>query len=431
MLSKLILLIKVFLSKKIVKSSGIYLLSNLISASVPFLVLPILTQYLSNEDYGITFMFYTVCTFLFPFVGASTLGYITLRYDVPKERLAEIIASCFFILIGSTILVGFGIYGLRFYLSELTGMPTEWLWHILVNSVAQYIVNISLYLCMMHKKEIKYAFFQIGQTIINVSLTLIFIVLLKYNWVGRVFAMNSAVVVAALFSIFYLYKENLIHINFSRKTIKETLTFGLSLIPHFVGSLFINMLGRFFIAKYVNIAEAGIYAVAVQLGMAIYLLTSSVNNAFTPWLFENLKANKEEFKIQIVKFTYKYFAVLTFVAFIYLLVMHFLFPFMVGEKFALAEKYLWIIVWGHVFQGFYFMVATYIFYSEKSHIIAWITFSNGILSFILNYFLVRSYGVGGAAISFVITWVSFFVCTWFLSQKIYPMPWNIKTLFKK
>jgi Na+-driven multidrug efflux pump len=49
-----------------------------------------------------------------------------------------------------------------------------------------------------------------------------------------------------------------------------------------------------------------------------------------------------------------------------------------------------------------------------------------LLSFLLNYFLIKRFDIIGAAYAMVLVWFLFFIFSWIISNKIYPMPWSLK-----
>ena len=53
------------------KTASIYTISKFINSAIPFFLLPILTRYLTAEEYGKLSMFNATVSFLIPFVGMS------------------------------------------------------------------------------------------------------------------------------------------------------------------------------------------------------------------------------------------------------------------------------------------------------------------------------------------------------------------------
>jgi len=79
-----------------------------------------------------------------------------------------------------------------------------------------------------------------------------------------------------------------------------------------------------------------------------------------------------------------------------------------------------------LFQGFYFMVTNYIFYSKKTYVLSIITITSVIFISILNYFLILKIGILGSAYAMLSIWIFQFLIVFCFSNKIYPMPWRIR-----
>ena len=99
---------------------------------------------------------------------------------------------------------------------------------------------------------------------------------------------------------------------------------------------------------------------------------------------------------------------------------------MVGEKFISAGQFIIWITLGGAFQGMYYMVTNYIFYVQKTHLLAWVTFLTAFINLISSYFLISWNGSIGAAQGTMIAFLLSFLLTWFLSAKVYKMPWSLQ-----
>jgi O-antigen/teichoic acid export membrane protein len=69
------------------------------------------------------------------------------------------------------------------------------------------------------------------------------------------------------------------------------------------------------------------------------------------------------------------------------------------------------------------MVTNYIVYAKKTFYLAWSTFSSSLITVALNFVLIKKFGAIGASISNAIGFTILFFMTWFLSIKVYKMPW--------
>ena len=173
----------------------------------------------------------------------------------------------------------------------------------------------------------------------------------------------------------------------------------------------------------IGIEETGVYTVAYQIGSVLGVVTSSFNNAYVPWLFTKLKAGIYDDKIKIVKFTYAYFAILLLIAVTSAYLLPWFISIIAGKAFESAGSYTFWIVLGYAFNGMYFMVTGFVFYTKKTGLLSKVTFFVAIVNFPLCYFLLKSLGTVGAAISMTIVFGLSFILTWVLSARVFPMPW--------
>jgi len=414
---------------KLFKNTFIYTGSNVINKTIPFFLLPIMTRYLTPTDYGIVATFNVLLAVMIVFVGLSMHGAINVNFfKLNKDEHKKYIGNVFSILFSSFVLVFIIVYILKSYFSFFSKFPENWIPYIVVAALFQSIFAITLVLWQVEQKSLPYGLFQISRTILNVSLSVVFVVLLCWGWQGRILGVIITSVIFGLLSIFIIYKREYIKFSFSKKYIKDALFFGIPLIPHALGGWITTGVDRIFINSMVGVAETGIYTVGYQVGMIIGLLAHSFNLAWFPFLFEKLKENNYSTKVKIVKFTYLYDVCLIFAALALSFIAPYFLKFLVSKNFYFAYKYVLWIALGYAFQGMYFMVVNYIFYVKKTYILAWITFTSAGINIILNYFFIKANGAIGAAQATTITFFVKFIMVWILSTKVYQMPWNLRKI---
>jgi len=292
---------------KLFKNSLVYTGTNVINKAIPFFLLPVMTRYLTPSDYGIVATFNVLMAIMVVFVGLSMHGAINVNFfKLNKNELKEYIGNVFSILFSSFALVLIIVYILKSNFSFLTKFPENWIPFIVIIALFQSIFAITIGLWQVEQKSLPYGLFQISITILNVSLSVVFVVLLGWGWQGRILGEVIASVIFGLLSILVIYKREYIKFSLNKKYIKDALFFGIPLIPHALGGWIITGIDRIFINSMVGVAATGIYTVGYQVGMIIGLLAHSFNLAWSPFLFEKLKKNNYTTKLKIVKFTYLY-----------------------------------------------------------------------------------------------------------------------------
>lgn len=392
-------------------------------------MLPILTRYLSPKDYGIVAMFQVLVYLIAPFTGLSIHGAVSVKYfDRENTDIPKYIGNCFLILFTSSILVGLVFLGLSGPISKLASFPVNWLWAVIVVSFGQFVSQMVLILWQVRIQPLFYGRYQIAQTITNIGLSMVLVINFGLTWKGSILGQAIAGVIFAIIGLMVLKKGKSIDFTYKKDYLTNALKFGIPLIPHALGGFLMTMTDRIFITNMVGINETGIYAVGYQVGLIIGLLENSFNQAWVPWLFSRLKENNENRKRQIVKLTYVYFASILVLALLLSFGAPHLLKYLVGPKFAGANKYIiWIAV-GYAFNGMYKMVTNYIFYAEKTYVLAWLTLIFASLNVGFYYIFISKNGAIGAAQATTLAFVLKFIVTWMLSSRIFPMPWNLKDI---
>lgn len=407
--------------------SAVYLLSNILNAIIPFALLPILTRYLSPEEYGQVAMFQTLLGMLIAFIGLSMAGAAGRKfYDghLGKDDLAEFIGACLQILLITSFMSLIVFVVFNKHLSEWLGLDSKWILLAVLVTAANVVIQLRLGQWQVRKQAFKYGVLQISRSLLDFVLSLGLVVVLLQGAEGRISAQIVAAGIFAMVALWLLKRGNLLKFfSWRPDYIREALRFGVPLIPHVGGAFLLVSVDRFVINSELGLAQTGIYMVAVQFAAALSLLFDAVNKAYVPWLFERLKRDQEHEKRQIVRYTYGWYVLILCGAALAFIVGPWLVTFVAGEEYARAGDVIGWLALGHVFSGMYLMVTNYIFYSKRTGLLSLVTIVSGLINVALLFVLVSRYGLEGAAYSFSIAMATRFLLTWLVAQKRHPMPW--------
>lgn len=413
------------LRSKLFGNAAIYLGANILNAGIPFLLLPILTRVLTPADYGTVAMFGVVLSVLGAFTGLSVHGAVGVRYfQMERKELAEYVGACVGILVISTSVLFLLVAVFGSWLAGVSGVPSDWLLVAVVLSGFQFLGNIRLSLWLVSGEAKKYGAFQITQSLLNAAVSLVLILMVGMAWEGRVLGQSLAVILFGIIALWWLLRDSLLRFSGGwRAHSRDALKFGVPLIPHVIGGLLIVAADRFVIVRLLDVAQAGIYMVALQVGQALGLVTESFNKAYAPWFMKNLSKPTEALRITIVRGTYLYFVLVLAAATAFGLLTPLFLGFLVGESFRAAGELVIYITLGFAFGGCYYMVTNYVFFESKTTVLALVTFVSGLVNIPLMFILVGHNGIAGAGQAFMLTHALSFIGTWWLAQKLHPMPW--------
>jgi O-antigen/teichoic acid export membrane protein len=407
--------------------ASIYIVSNIVNACVPFLLLPVLTRHLDPSEYGKIAMFQVLLGAVGALVGLSVDGAASRKYfdrGLSARDARHFIASCLQILVASSGVVLAGTFVFRVAISNLLDLPEKWvLWAVIV-SAGSALIQIRLGQWMVRRQAIRYGSLQVGQSVLNVSLSLILVVLLHWGADGRIMGQSLSILAFAVVAFALMYRDRLLSFLVWRPDyLREALSFGLPLVPHIAGIYLLSTVDRLVVNSKLGLAEAGIYVVAVQLSTAMALVFDAINKAYVPWLYDQLKAEVAERKRQIVRFTYAWYAAIASGVALAFLVGPALVSRVVGDQYAGAGQLIGWLCLGQGLSGMYLMVTNYVFYSKRTGLLSAVTIFSGVLNVGLLLLLVESQGLAGAAIAYSIAMGVRFLLTWWVAQRRYPMPW--------
>ena len=415
------------MSKKLFKNSFIFILGDVLNKFVPFFMLPILTRYLTPEDYGIISIFTVTISILAVFVGLSVHGAINVNFfKLKKDNLKEYIGNTMIILNISMILVFILVFIFAPYIVERLKIEKEWLFIAVILAFAQFLTTINMLLWTAEQRPKPYSIYQVSQTLVTTSLSLILVVGFSMGWKGQLLAMTMSILVFSIISFTFIVKRGYLLFKVNKEYIEDALKFGIPLIPHALGNWVITGADRIMLVSLVGTMATGIYTVGYQFGLIIGVIVSAFNKAWSPYLFKILSSSPTEIeKLKIVKFTYFYFVfILTFSLF-FSYVANLFIPYFLGEKFIQSSQYVIYFAFAFAFNGMYLMITNYIFYEKKTHILASLTFFTAILHMVLLYLLINLNGAIGAGQATLISFIISFILSWILSGRVYSMPWNI------
>ena len=157
------------LQNKFSKSALIYTISTFCNSLVPFLILPVLTRYLSTEEYGIISMFNATVSFIVPFVS---MGFSTaIQRKLVEGRTStdgEYLFNGYMTIIVSELIVAGGIYIFRVFFEGITGIPGFFLIDVILLCASTAITDAVLAVLQIKERPGMFGILQNSAKFLNV-----------------------------------------------------------------------------------------------------------------------------------------------------------------------------------------------------------------------------------------------------------------------
>lgn len=386
------------LRSTLLRSSAAYAGSNLLNRAVPFLLIPVLTRYLSPEDVGITAMYVAAVGLAAPLVGLSTDAAIGRRFfDRDQIDFPRYVATCLWlVLVTGTVLTGV-LALLAEPLAPLLAVPAGWIWTIAAVAAGRYLVAVALGMWQVRQRPGPYALFSFALTVLGLGISVWLVVARGWGWRGRAVGEIASQLLLGTTGLLLLLRAGWVRGGVDRGYLRDALKYGGGLIPHVYGGLLIVTTDRLFLTHMVGVEETGLYVVGIQVAMLIGVAQQSFNQAWAPWLFGVLKANRPGTLRRVRAVTRVYNVVILAGAAALAALAPWLLGWLVGPEFRGASQFVLWLALASAFEGMYKMVVNQIFYTGKTHWLAWITFGTGVANVGLNWLLISLNGAVGAA----------------------------------
>ena len=403
--------------------ASVYMLANVLRAVVPFALLPILTRYLTPEEYGFVAMFQVLVGFIGPLVGLNVHGAVQRRYyDRDGTDLPAYIGSSLAILFGSASAVAAALLVVGPWIGNLASLPTAWIWGVLVTALFQFLVQIRLVMWQSQVRPWLYGTFQVLLTVFDLAVSLWLVVRLGWGWEGRVTGMIVTYGVFGSLGLGMLAWDGWIKWRPRRDYMRNALQFGVPLVPHMFAAFALTATDQLFITNMLGVDDTGIYLVASQAAGAIGLMAVSANKAWTPWIFERLGRTEESLG-SVVRVMCMAFFVIAAGVLILSVAAPLLLSVYVGKSFQSASQYISLLAIGQGFQAAYLVIVGVLFYAERTKVLASVTLATAALNAALNYPLILAFGMAGASLATALSFAVKFTAVLFAVRTLYPLPW--------
>ncbi|MGQ0285786.1 oligosaccharide flippase family protein [Pasteurellaceae bacterium 22721_9_1] len=350
---------------KAIKDSAIYLIGELISKAMPFLLLPYLSRKLGVEGFGELSYFQTYISLFAIVLGLSQDGAIARYFYFYGKRSLDLVLKTGY---SYTITLGIFLSIIAYLVHSEILFYTVWI------AVFQSILSVQLSVRQCQKKAISYTVIQFMSAIALAITTVIMLEFYDTNLVEkRILAMLFANIIVCLISYFFYKKEMktrkiLSYIKY-KKYFLYLVGFGFPLLFHHVSFFLKGQVDRMFIYHKFSESELGLYAMGAQLATILTVLIMSVNKALVPYLFDSLKKNKLTLN-KLHKLVFLSFFLMPFPILISYFIPEQWILWILGDKFEGVKYYFIMFLISSILVIPYLILVNYLFYYGKNKMIS-------------------------------------------------------------
>ncbi|MFT5249096.1 MAG: O-antigen/teichoic acid export membrane protein, partial [bacterium] len=414
---------------KVVKNTFVYTLGGLLNPLLGFLLLPLYTRYLNPNEYGIIAAIYSLIILFKVFYSFSLeRSLMRLYWDYKTDYQRRLFLSTVsFATIGIAFLMS-GISALFFkpiqqIFPEIPAHPFYIIALIMVNE--QIIFNIIQNVYRIKEKANSFVLLTASHFLLKTILIILFVAIYEEGISGYFYA---ELITSLLFLLIYipLFKSFFV-IKFNKVMFFGAFRFSFPYLPGLTGSWIIGQSAIVFITATFSLAEAGIYAISTKIASILQIFDSSFKNAYLPHYFKIASTKSmEEAIIELKKFNNSYIQALFFIGFSIAFLSKEIVEVLLNSKYERVYLFIPLLTISMIlsaFSGTIFGAA--IQQSKKTMVDSGLGLITAILNLTLNYFLIKSFGLYGAAFSRLISMIFLVVIFYiYIKKRAFFIPFN-------
>lgn len=394
--------------KDLAKNTAIVSIGKICTQLITFLLLPVYTAVLSNEEYGVVDLLNTLTSLLLPIVTLQIEQGI-FRYLIDcrenNEKQIKLITTIIrFMIIQSIVCI-------VIFLCVSPFIHNEYKYFLMANLLMGIFSSLLLQICRGLGDNATYAIGSFITGAFTVVLNVIFIVAFRWGAYG----MLGATAISNFICAVYIFLKRKIYKyikpkQFDKKILKEIIKYSVPLIPNMISWWIVSASDRTIISAVIGIAQNGIYSAANKFSGVFTTLYSVFNLTWTESASININSeDRDEFFSKILDFVIRFFGCLCLGT---IAVMPFVFNILINEKFAEAYYQIPILILGSVFNILVSFVGSIYVAKKLTKEIAKTSIIAAVINIFVNIVLIKSIGLYAASISTVIAYALMFIYRW-------------------
>ena len=418
--------------KALAKDTAIYGLSSIVGRFLNYLLVPLYTHYMpkASGDYGVNTNMYAYTALFFAIL---TFGMETtlFRYANDERETPDTVFSTGFAMVGSLAAV-FLLLLFSFItpVSNYLGYAEHPEYLLMMATVVALDALQALPFCFLRfqHRPIRFMSLKMGFIFLNIALNLIFFVLLGKTSVFYVFFIN--LLCTGFITFFFIPELVKIHWKFDGKLLRRMLSYSWPILLLSVMGILNQVADKILFPKvYPDEAQAnvelGVYGSCAKVAMIMAMITQAFRYAYEPIVFAKAKdADKTEY----YALGMKYFVIFTLLAFLCVMGWLPVLRYMIGSDYWDGLRVIPIVMVAEIMMGIYFNLSFWYKLIDKTIYGALFSLAGCIVLLAVNIWGIPHYSYMACAWGGVAGYGTAMLLSYFVGQKLYPIPYPIRSM---
>ena len=418
--------------KSLAKDTAIYGLSSIVGRFLNYLLVPLYTYYMPHDtgDYGISTNIYAYTALILVLL---TFGMETtlFRFANDDRSKPDTVFSTVMAVVGSlTLMFLLLIFGFIGPISEALGYSEhpDYLLMMAVVVALDALQAIPFSYLRFQKRAIRFASLKMLFILLNITLNVVYFVLLGKTSVFYVFFIN--LLCTGLITFFFVPDLFRIQWKFDGQLLRRMLSYSWPILILDIAGILNQVADKIiFPLVYPDEEQANVllgdYGSCVKIAMIMAMITQAFRYAYEPIVFAKSKdADKTEYYAAAMK----YFLIFTLLAFLCVVGWMPLLQYIIGANYREGLGVVPIVMAAEIMMGVYFNLSFWYKLIDKTIYGAWFSLTGCLVLFAVNIIFIPQYSYWACAWGGVAGYGTAMVLSYVVGQKKNPIPYPMKDM---
>lgn len=392
-----------------------YLVADTISKGSNYMLLLFFSYVLTVEQYGEISLYNSLVTlFMIVFSFNMTRGYITRAYYDESISFPKLVGtvSVFLLALNGFFLLVSGIVYVQH--NQMFDMSSTLISTSIITAVCAQFVDLQISTFNAKRETNKYFIWSTGVSVVLFVSSIVFYYL--FHGLGLYSLILARILISVVASgvILWTFKRDY-GFDFDRALFKKIFIFSLPLVMHSISGFILNYISRFMLNSMNGLYDAGMYSFAYNFSMFVFIAAVALNNSWTPQFYRLLSEEKYEAVESKVKANFIMFASMVLA---FSLVSKEVMMFVFSKQYQDSISIIYLLNINYLMFYAYTLYSNYVFYYHKTLYTFFNTTFVGVVTILLNWWLIPRYNYNGAAFSTILSF-GLLLLMYYLTVKVY------------
>ena len=432
--------------KKLAGDTAIYGLSSILGRVLNWFLTPYYSYILLTAEFGVMTNLYSYVAILLVILtyGMETSFFrFASKSDNPGKVYSTVLISVFttsVLFLAAFILLKNPVAALIQYPEH----PEYIVWFAIILAIDAFTA-IPFAWIRIEKRPIKFAFIKLVSIAFNIGFNLFFFTLCPWliennadSWVNYIYSPEIGVgyifianLMSSVITLVLLLPDMFkIHFQFDKAILKKLLNYGFPILIVGIAGMMSQGIDKILIPFLIPesqkpMEQLGIYGANFKMAVLMNMFIQAFRYAFEPFFFA--RGNSKEDPLMYAKIM-KYFVIFGLFIFLGMTVYIDFLKILIDKEYHEGLKVVPIILIANLIYGMYFTQSLWYKITDRTRFGAWQSIAEMVVAVSLNFLLIPIYGYMGSAVALLTSYIVVLTISYFLGQKYYPVPYNLKRI---